>query len=437
MEANHEKKSFKKLLDRLQEDSWQLELLVSAFAIFGLFYCIEPIEKKLYVAVFDNNTVFSNFFIVVRFSLQILIFNLLLHVLLRGMWIGSLGLRYVFGEINFDKLNYSEFFTKRLKRKVGSFDAYINNLENSCSVIFAITFLLVFYIFSFFIICFLLLAFQNAVPEWAIPIVRSLFFLISLGAVLTFIDFVTLGLLKKNKWVTKVYFPFYWVFSLLTLSFLYRPLVYNLQDNKYGKRISLILIPFYLLVYVAFNLHFQKSNFITNETIKQSSNNVSVGRNYEDHVEKHDMVFMGDFVIQSKVISESYLKIFVPLNTAIEDSLACFNPNLKPEQDKRGLRFQSSISFNFDFGGEKAIPKSHVEEYLNTFERRYSFEIDNIPYKTNFVVTNMSGKLGFESFISIKNLTEGKHMITFKSLNQKGTNSFTNIRSVPFWHYKD
>jgi hypothetical protein len=235
------------------------------------------------------------------------------------MWIGSLGLRYVFGEINFDKLNYSEFFTKRLKRKVGSFDAYINNLENSCSVIFAITFLLVFYILSFFIICFLLLAFQNAVPEWAIPIVRSLFFLISLGAVLTFIDFVTLGLLKKNKWVTKVYFPFYWVFSLLTLSFLYRPLVYNLQDNKYGKRISLILIPFYLIVYVAFNLHFQKSNFITNETIKQSSNNVSVGRNYEDHVEKHDMVFMGDFVIQSKVISEPYLKIFVPLNTAIED----------------------------------------------------------------------------------------------------------------------
>ena len=53
------------------------------------------------------------------------------------------------------------------------------------------------------------------------------------GAFLTFFDLVTAGLLKKKQWVSKIYFPFYWVFSILTLSFLYIPLVYNFLDNKF------------------------------------------------------------------------------------------------------------------------------------------------------------------------------------------------------------
>ena len=37
-------KKFRKLLDKLQQDSWQLELLISGFAIFGLFSSLETIE---------------------------------------------------------------------------------------------------------------------------------------------------------------------------------------------------------------------------------------------------------------------------------------------------------------------------------------------------------------------------------------------------------
>jgi len=47
MSKNYDKPSFKKLLDKLQEDSWQLELLISGFAIFGLFYAINPLIKQV------------------------------------------------------------------------------------------------------------------------------------------------------------------------------------------------------------------------------------------------------------------------------------------------------------------------------------------------------------------------------------------------------
>ncbi|WP_178984653.1 hypothetical protein [Winogradskyella helgolandensis] len=433
MEPNAKTNSFKKLLNRLQEDSWQLELLISGFAIFGLFYGLEFVAKNMLIAQFENNKVFVKLYIIVHFALQILIFNLILHVLLRGLWIGSLGLRYVFGDIDFEKLNYYELFTTHLKKRIGSFDTYISKLENICSVIFAITFLLVFYSFSFFIITFILIGFNFPIPDWMIIIMRVLFGIFSLGAILTFVDFITQGFLKKKKWIAKLYFPFYLVFSTLTLSFLYRPLIYNLLDNKYGRRINYLLIPFYLLIYVVFHLQYQKSNFITYSTTKIANENIINGRNYEDVIAKYDNIFIGEFAIQSKVISEPYLKIFVPLNNTIEDSLISLNPILKPKKDQRGLYFQSGVSF---IQAEDKYDEM-TTKFLKAFEKNYSFKIDSTAYKTDFVITNINNQLGFESYIGIQNLSEGKHVIEFRSLNPKNTDSLVSIRKIPFWYFKN
>ena len=72
-----------------------------------------------------------------------ILINLVLHVLLRGIWISTLGLRYVSGEIDFDKLRLAPRFDRFLRRRIVSFDQYILRLENLCSVIFAFTFLIV------------------------------------------------------------------------------------------------------------------------------------------------------------------------------------------------------------------------------------------------------------------------------------------------------
>jgi hypothetical protein len=433
MEQNDKTNAFKKLLDRLQEDSWQLELLISAFAIFGLFYALPPIQHKIQLAQLDNNTFYIIFLVITYFSLQILIFNLLLHVLLRGLWIGSLGLRYVFGEIDFDKLNYSELFTTYLKRNVGSFDTYINKLENVCSIIFAITFLLIFYIFSFFIISSIMIGFNVIVDDWLVIIVRILFVSFSIGAILTFFDFITQGLLKKNQRVAKVYFPFYRIFSFLTLSFLYRPIVYNLLDSQYGRRISFGLIPFYAIIYIVFHLNYQKSNFITPISTKFSNSIIANGSNYEDIIAKSDDIFIGEFAIQSKVITDPYVKLVVPLSDVIEDALIEFNPNLKPEKDNRGLYFQPEISFV----NTKTNYDSLVNEYLSTFEKYYRFKIDTMSYKTDFVITNINNKVSFESYIGIQKLPEGQHTIEFQSLKNSTTDSLISIRKIPFWYYEN
>ena len=149
MSQDYNTPAFKKLLQKLQEESWQLELLISGFAIFGLFTALPYIFNATRAA--ENDQKIYSFIIlsVALVSCAILIVNLLLHVVLRGLWIGALGLRYVSGDIDYEELNYGQKFTKYLKRKVGSFDRYIGRLENYCSIIFAISFLLIFYVLAF------------------------------------------------------------------------------------------------------------------------------------------------------------------------------------------------------------------------------------------------------------------------------------------------
>lgn len=443
MNQNYNKPSFKKLLEKLQEESWQLELLISGFAIFGLFYAYNPLETINREAQNDKEMLIFFGSMIVLVSISILIFNLLLHVILRGLWIGALGLRYVSGDIDYKKLNYSQKFTSYLKRKVGSFDNYIGKLENLCSVIFAISFLLIFYVLAFAIVMLTItgialyfLGNDNLSNCISKGIGIPLMIFVVIGMFLTFFDFVTQGLLKKKQWISKIYFPFYWVFSFLTLSFLYRPLVYNFLDNKYGKRVSFILIPFYILIMILTSFSYQKSNFLEinyMDTVR-SNNIVASSRNYEDLLLKSDL-FIDNFAIQSKVITEPYLKVIFSFSDRVEDRIFKFNESLKPKEDKRGLQSGmqfGSIKFN------KTKQDSLRIEYLKTFNKIYNIKIDTTYYNTDFIITkNKDDKFGFETYIKINHLKEGKHIVDFVRLKHKDTDSLVSMRKIPFWYFKD
>ena len=125
MNNDYKDSKFKRWLDKLQQESWELELLISGFAIFGLITAYEPLSLSIKVADNEGHTFQLIISIIAIIASSILIFNLLLHIILRGLWIGTLGLRYVFGDIDYEELKYSEKFTSYLKNKIGSFDKYI------------------------------------------------------------------------------------------------------------------------------------------------------------------------------------------------------------------------------------------------------------------------------------------------------------------------
>jgi hypothetical protein len=435
--------TFKELLDKLQQESWQLELLISGFAILGLFSATDALELKFKIAQHDKHLVESLIWFAVGISCWILITNLLIHVILRGLWIGALGLRYISGDINYEALKYKPKFTDYLKKKIGSFDKYIATLEDYCSIVFAISFLFIFYFLASFLCVVILLIIAiffldndfNGIWENVFVFTGIGLMIFTLfGILLTFIDFITQGFLKKKNWTSKIYFPFYRVFNIITLSFLYRPLVYNFLDNKFGKRLSFILVPIYIGILYLTSFKYIDSNYIN--TDKRSSEFFANAGNYEDLILKE-----GDFInratIQSKVVTDNYLKIFVVFNDNLEDRLFDYNPGLMPKHDKRGL--SSSIAFNNNYDISFKKRDSLTKAYYNTFNQVHLTKINSTYYKSKYIATtNKSKKLGFETYINIDSLKAGKNILKInrKYINKNKDTILLNLVTIPFWKFK-
>lgn len=445
MSHDYNNPAFKKLLAKLQEESWQLELIISGFAIFGLYSALDPIELSLVESQNEQHIYKFVITMVSYASIWILLFNLLLHVLLRGLWIGALGLRYVSGDIDFDELKYSPRFTKYLKRKVGSFDRYIARLENYCSVIFAISFLLIFYVLAITLTIIAIAVIANYIidndnlPGWLSKGVGiTLILFIIFGMFFTLIDFITQGFLKRKKWISRIYFPIYWVFSYITLSFLYRPLVYNFLDNKFGKRLSFFLIPIYLTILVVFSLDYRQSNYISNDNVS-SKNHINL-RNYEDLLENNDE-FLRIATIQSKVIQEPFVKVFMVYSENIENRIFNTNEGLRPDEDIRGLGSDINItSSNGNFFIDRSTQDSLTTEYLRTFNDIYDIKIDTLVYKDDFLISkNKKDQIGFETYLDIKDLTKGKHTlrITRDRIEKDSSTVSVTVVAIPFWYYPD
>ncbi len=435
MSNNPKDQKFKKWLDILQQESWQLELIISGFAIYGLFMVIDPIEMANQEAQIEGNMYRVFLMQGLQISWYILTVNLIAHVILRGLWIGAIGLRYVSGEIEYDQLKYSPKFSKHLVRRVGSFDNYVATLEKYCSIIFAVTFLLVFYLLGLLLIAFIftllgLMIAKEQNPNWlrfGIGVPATVF--MGIGTALTFFDFVTQGWLKKKNWTTFFYYPVYWLFKYLTLSFLYRPIVYNLLDTKFGKRLSMIIVPLYIGLTILAATGFSTSNYF--EKNMASNSFTANSRNYQDLIAEDDS-FADRVSIPSKVINTKHLDVFVVYGSSIEDDVFFFNKELEPEEDRRGI-FSRVFS-------EGAIPWQKrgelIGDYMETLEDMYTISIDSLEFKPKFVVTqNQQDQIGLQTVLNLSDVEFGKHVLRIARKDHREEEVYTRvIIEIPFWY---
>jgi len=199
-----DKKGFAKWLETLQQESWQLELIISGFAIFLLIGVYEPLQDSVYklnrLRFLEFRYSFHFMFMgldFVRLAWHILVINLIVHVFLRGLWISTIGLRYVSGDITFDELKLSKKFNHFLQKRIGSFDDYIEKLEKICSIIFAFTFLLFFTVLSFLLGSIFYIGLTETIRYFTGLNYEQLFYFLQLPfftlAGIYALDFLTLG----------------------------------------------------------------------------------------------------------------------------------------------------------------------------------------------------------------------------------------------------
>ena len=175
------------------------------------------------------------------------------------------------------------------------------------------------------------------------------------------------------------------------MSFLYRPLVYNFLDHKFGRRLSFILVPVYFLILLGTSLRYYDSNYFDDDIL---SSEISASNDNYEEVLKTNNDFIDKPYIQSKVIEENYLKIIIPFSRSVENYVFSFNKSLEPEKDIRGLGSEISFDETFNFSERDSIRK----EYLKTFNIIYSVYIDSTKYDSEFIISkSLRNKIGFET----------------------------------------
>ncbi|MEE9407093.1 MAG: hypothetical protein V3V28_03350 [Polaribacter sp.] len=137
-------------LQRLKNESWEAELLVSAIAIFGTFQLFKVINwtTNWFIDILTPNQYIYAYFIVFfgLIAISTLVAMFIIHFFLRAYWIGLVGLNSVFSDYSIEDSAYSKIYTEKILSILPKLTDSIQKVDKLCSVIFSVafTFLLMF-----------------------------------------------------------------------------------------------------------------------------------------------------------------------------------------------------------------------------------------------------------------------------------------------------
>ncbi len=434
----------KEWLDNLQQESWQLELIVSGFVIFLLVGVYEPIQDleqqvgHLTLGSFEMSLLFFPL-IVLEGAWLILLINLLIHVGLRGLWISTIGLRYVSQDIDFEALRFTSRFDTFLRKRAGSFDQYIESLEKLCSAIFAFTFLLVFMVISLGVFIGILLIFLLSL-QWLLgmsdqdfaPISQVLNLIFLFTGLLYFIDFIGLGWLKRIKWVGRWYYPIYRLMGFMTAARLYRPLYYNLIDNRFGRRLGFLLVPYFLLLMFASSIR-----LVTDTYMPRDSSPETIRTDfYDDEHQKPN--FESNPSIPSRYVDNGFVSVFIPYAPVQDDkALEELCPGLGAAQ-ATGVRIYGVIKLNSIY--ERDVKSDSL---LLCFSQQHRIYInDSLMAEPDFYFYDHQSRedQGIQTLLDVAYLPRGRHLLRVESyrairrINGRTTDpEWQEALQIPFW----
>lgn len=413
-------------LSELQQKSWEPEILLSGIVLYGMFQAPGLLDDFLAFAelnLYGNFNGLSNLVALLKIALYWLTLGLILHLVSRGIWVGMVGLSFTFPNgINKEKLKLSSRFQERIN-KIPPIEQIIINLEKLCSSLFSISFMMFMMIIGGYLFVLITVI---------IPIMSYLFYVgpqnlsessefyleiyanvILIVAIIGLIDFITLGLLKRIKWVSKIYFPIYRLISTLSLAQFYRPIYFTLISNYNKWKIGIFLLFFVVASIFMLKAISERSSVPgeawTRISVWSDDKGVSSFSGYYD--DQNDDFHSVQAQIQSDIISENTIRLFSVLKIGIEDSI------------KKHCGYDSLIQLDTaaHFVDLYCVSKFH-QVWLD------DMNIDSLQWR--FYYKQKTNQRGILTYLDITDLSKGMHMITVRGPEEMYDRTFAEI---PFY----
>lgn len=303
-----------KWLKTIQLNSWEAELLISALVLYALFQ-IPDFIQKFSLQTFERGSYAITFSIIIMRAIDLVKLGYVLHIIVRGIWVSSIGLSYVFPKgIQNETLKFKGKFKSEVEKSTG-FIKNVLKLEELSSLIYGISFIMFGCLIGVATLMFVFVYIGEVMgsnllsgnPIISIPLVL-LVLLFMLFTIIIFIDFITSGFFRRKSWSVKWFYPIAWIFRILTLSFLYRKSILVLQSNtKDWKRYFIpLLILSFIVSFIVITKEHRESILFAYFKKTQEYNFQAV--NYESKRGEKDVLIS---TIQSDIIDENVIQIYL------------------------------------------------------------------------------------------------------------------------------
>ena len=314
-------------LQKIQENSSELELLISGGAIYGLLKLSNGFVNTLknFKLVYDFqilNVDVLDYLGLFRFAISLLIIGFLAHLIVRAYWLSLVCLNYVFPKgINFNKLNFRKPFKVNSEIRNDLYNEIIKadkacglilfSTISACILLIGLSFTLI-----LFIVCLLTLAkYEEIFPAaFYLAALVGLIFPIYLFYIL---DLILSGSLRKIPFLSYLIYPFFKFFDILSFRFLVQKGLWKLSSNSSILKRTLLLSIFIFVAFIYTRQTNEKQSWQDEVwEFYDEEKNIYDRTSYRDDV--YDGNILAKYTIQSKIISSNFIRLRIHYSSSVK-----------------------------------------------------------------------------------------------------------------------
>lgn len=405
------RKSIPQWLQNLQENSWEIELLISGGAVFTLLQFPEMFWSFIRSARITSDIPgLSMIFIMGMAGIKILTNGFILHLLLRSFWLAMVCINYIFPE-GIKENRQKRAFPFRSRHVEGDLQEQIMDVDRLSGLVIFMTIISTLVLGGLglgFIVLVFIMGLLNNIGVWNSEI-DELFGMLS---ALYFTDLLLMGSLRKIPFLAWLLFPVFWFFDRITLRFFYaRPLALfssNIHRPKFfgGALIFASITGISTYFALAQPLHWKPlfdARFYKDQLTR--SNETLKSYNYLDQTEpgRRGLVY-----IPSQIIENNYLQVY----------------------------------FRYDRWMDALLDQSHTDKKERYLSDLIEVALDDslyAPIQWFEIKEQGESQIGLAATLDISHLNNGYHKIKIQSKNLPNP-KYQSMRaetisevSIPFW----